>query len=362
MKKHNPNNERIKRQYLRFLKESKGQNEASLDAVAMAFSRFEIYTKYSDFKKFHYEQAIGFKKYLAIQTSHQTGKPISLSTQKTTLRHLKTFFQWLAMQTGYKSKLNFTDSEYFNLSEKQSRIASTSKSKSSPTLKQIHKVIDSMPYESDIEKRDRALVAFILITAARDSAVASAKLKHINLVEGFFDQDAKEVDTKFSKTFKTYFMPVGGLALQIVEDWIHHLRTNLYWGDDDPLFPQTEIGQSDERQFMVVGLKRQNWSTANPIRKIFRVAFESAGLPYFHPHLFRNTLVKYGAEICRSPEQFKAWSQNIGHSNVLTTFTSYGEVAEDRQGELIQNMTGNKSNQDSNLEERVKAIVLNLNI
>ncbi len=34
MKKYNENNERIKRKYLTFLKQAKGQNEASIDSVA----------------------------------------------------------------------------------------------------------------------------------------------------------------------------------------------------------------------------------------------------------------------------------------------------------------------------------------
>ena len=49
MIKHNPNNERIKRKYLIFLKEAKRQNESSIDAVAKALSRFESYTKCRDF-------------------------------------------------------------------------------------------------------------------------------------------------------------------------------------------------------------------------------------------------------------------------------------------------------------------------
>jgi hypothetical protein len=35
------------------------------------------------------------------------------------------------------------------------------------------------------------------------------------------------------------------------------------------------------------------------------------------------------------PEQLKAWSQNLGHEKVLTTFLSYGEVACQRQGETL---------------------------
>jgi hypothetical protein len=52
----------------------------------------------------------------------------------------------------------------------------------------------------------------------------------------------------------------------------------------------------------------------------------------------RNTLVRLGQEVCKTPEQFKAWSQNLGHEKVLTTFTSYGEVACQRQGEIIRGL------------------------
>jgi integrase len=61
----------------------------------------------------------------------------------------------------------------------------------------------SMPSATDIEKRDRALIALALMTGARDDALASMRLKHIDLVGGLVYQDAREVRTKFSKTFPT---------------------------------------------------------------------------------------------------------------------------------------------------------------
>ena len=59
-------------------------------------------------------------------------------------------------------------------------------------------------------------------------------------------------------------------------------------------------------------------------------------MPYFNPHSFRSTLVTLGEKVCPSPEAFKAWSQNLGHSHVLTTFTSYGTVASSRQAEILE--------------------------
>src|SRR5262249_61545983 len=68
----------------------------------------------------------------------------------------------------------------------------------------------------------------------------------------------------------------------------------------------------------------------------FKAAFASTGLPYFNPHSFRKTLALLGGQLCQSPEEYKAWSQNLGHDHVLTTFSSYGDVSSYRQAEIIR--------------------------
>jgi len=121
------------------------------------------------------------------------------------------------------------------------------------------------------------------------------------------------------------------------------LAHNLLWGDEDPLFPPTQTGLGDNGGFVPVGLRRGDcWRGAGPIRAIFLKAFVAAGLPYFNPHSFRNTLVQHGQRVCSTIEEFKAWSQNLGHERVMTTLTSYGTVAPHRQAELIRGMGATK--------------------
>lgn len=338
MATHNPDNERIKRRYFVFLKEAKRQSEDSVDAVAKALKRFEVDTRYRDFKAFHFEQAVAFKRRLAEQDSNVTGGKLSKATVNATLAHLKRFFQWLASQPGYKSRLQYSDAEYFNLSEKDTRVATARRERPAPTLEQVRHVLSLMPENNEIERRDRALMAFTLLTGARDSAIASMKLKHVDLEVGSVFQDARDVKTKFSKSFTTYFFPVGDEVREIVDRWVVLLRQEKLWGNDDPLFPATLIELGETRQFEAVGLARKHWSTASPIREIFKRAFASAGLPYFNPHSFRTTLVQVGQSLCRDAEQFKAWSQNLGHESVLTTFLGYGNVATRRQGEIINEL------------------------
>ena len=80
MTKRHPDNERAKRRYLQYFKDVKGRDEASIDAIAKAIERFEEYNKFRDFRKFHVEQARGFKTRLLETTNAQTGRPLSAAT------------------------------------------------------------------------------------------------------------------------------------------------------------------------------------------------------------------------------------------------------------------------------------------
>lgn len=368
MAKHSAANARIKREYFTYLKEAQRRDEGSIDAVAKALARFEEANAHKDFKTFHRAQAVAFKHKLDKQPAVRSGKPLSRATVNSTLAALRAFFIWLAGQPGYKSRLSYGDADYFNLAEKDVRIAKAARPKSFPSLAQVHHVIDAMPSGTAIELRNRALVAFALLTGARDGALASFRLKHVDLVQGRVDQDARDVNTKNSKTFSTWFFPVGGNALQILQDWCEYLRTVQLWGDEDPLFPPTQIGIGKDGGFAPVGLRRNEcWQGAGSIRKIFHHAFTEAGLPYFNPHSFRNTLVQHGQRVCPTIEAFKAWSQNLGHERAMTTLTSYGTVEPHRQAELIRSMgtaklaAGNlTANVDPALVAQVVAAMQNL--
>jgi hypothetical protein len=97
----------------------------------------------------------------------------------------------------------------------------------------------------------------------------------------------------------------------------------------------TKIALGANRHFAAVGLDRKHWRDAGAIRRIFKQAFERAGLPNYNPHSFRHTLAVFGEKICRTPEEWKAYSQNFGHFSPMTTFNSYGPVAAHRQAEIL---------------------------
>jgi len=338
MNKRHIKNVRAVHEYCHFLKEAKSLCEASIDGITKAINRFEEYTKYKGFEQFHPQQAVGFKKHLIGQKNVVTDKPLSKATLHTTMRHLKTFFQYLSMQGNYKFSIKYSDTEYFNLSNKDTKIATAKRNKPVPKIEQIVQVLEAMPSTTNIEVRDRALIAFTLLTGARDGAIASLKIKHISLEEQALYQDARDVNTKYSKTFTTYFFPVGEKPLQIFTEWVNYLTKELMFSPDDPLFPKTKVKNSSKHKFEAIGLLREHWSTAGAIRRVFQQGFKGADLPYYNPHSFRNTLVHLGMDLCIKPKEFKAWSQNLGHQSVLTTFYSYGELPDYLQAKLLKKL------------------------
>lgn len=340
MTTHNAANERIKRQYFSYLKDAKQQSEVTVDAVAKAISRFETDVKFKDFKSFHIEQAIAFKRHLADADSLVTGEKLSTSTLYATFAHLKRFFQWLAMQPGYRSRIRYADAEYFNLSGNEARVATTRREQDFPTLEQLKQVIALMAHDGEIDQRNRALLAFTVLTGARVGAVASVKMRHIDMTAGSVYQDARQVRTKFGKSYTTFFFPVDGIFRGVLDQWVAYLRETKHYGNDDPLFPATQVVVGSEGNFERAGLSRTHWRGTTAIREIFANAFKAAGLRYFNPHSLRRTLVQLGETRCQTPEAFKAWSQNLGHEGALTTFLSYGEVGTRRQGEILRALSG----------------------
>jgi integrase len=325
----------MKRAYAFFLEAAHGRQSATADAALKAIDRFEQSTGRRPFKKFHIEQARSFRARL-IDEVGPAGKPLSAATIAATLKHLRAFFLWLSREPGFRTAIKANDAAYFTPTEQDRRIASAVRERPVATIDEIHRVLSIMPSATPIDRRNRALIALALLSGARDGALASLKLKHVDIAAQTVFQDAREVRTKARKTFTSTFFPVGPGPLAIVAGYINMLKNELGFGLDDPLFPSTRIGQGPDRGFTALGLSREMWTTGAPVREIFRNAFTAAGLPYVNPHSLRKTLVRLGERLCRTPEEWKAWSQNLGHESEATTFVGYGQVSAHRQTEIIR--------------------------
>lgn len=344
MPEYNPLNEVLKKQYEEALLHGKCRDPKTVKAVWNNINVFENFTGHADFKNFNADQAKAFKAWLEKQ-KNKDGELLSISTVQSTLNAVREFFEWLAIHPQYVKKVDGRAVQYLRLSDNANRAARASREKTPPTLEELETTLKAMPYETDIEKRDRAVFAFMIITCVRDDALVSLKRKHIDAKEKTVWQDPKIVRTKGRKGIITRFVSqVMPLAEEIVLDWLKHTDEILKLKPNDPLFPKTLVQSSAKTMcFETKGLSREHWANAAPVRKIFKNAFHAVGLPYFNPHLFRKTICKWGLKNLTQYE-YKALSQNIGHEHAMTTYNSYAKLTEHEQLEVVSNI--GKANAD----------------
>lgn len=332
MTDYNTKNEALKKRYEEYLELDEKLSKTTVYEKVKALRVYEEFTRFKDFATFNKEQGLEFKE-------HYRKEAVSHATLWRKLENIKEFFRWLSTEPQYRSKIKAKNLRVFNLSKKEENIAKSGFSKEVPTLEQVYKVINSMPTGGELELRNRAMIAFTIVTGTRVSAMMSLKLKHIDEYNMLVKQAPDEVQTKFSKAIQTWFFPVDKDIQQIVVDWVKYLKEEKSRGLNTPLFPAVQSGFNHETKvFEKLSLSENHILSTTTVRDIFKDAFENAKITYFNPHSFRDTLVQYGERVCKTPEAFKSWSQNLGHSHMLTTFTSYGEVPAHRQGEIIRGL------------------------
>jgi len=328
-------NERAKREYLHWRKYAKRLSDKSRDKEAAALNRFDEWNGYKDFANFHIEQAVAFGRTLEHEINARTGEALSPATRRTILMPLRGFFIWLSDKPGYRSRLRIQDADYFSLSRHDEEIARHSEPRPVPTPEQARHALSQAPNTTAIEKRDKAIFALLILTAVRIGALVSLRIKHVDMQAKTLHQTGKDVSTKYRKTFRTYFQPGYEEAEAALAEWLDYQRNILLRGDNDPLFPSTDMGLGEDGGFQAVGLTLSHWSDTDGPRKTVKAIWANAGIQYFHPHSFRNMHVTAAMRAGATAEQLYAIGQNIGHNNLATTIGSYGQLTDDRRRDLI---------------------------
>jgi integrase len=321
------------------LRHGKGFHPKTVNDILRHIWQFEGHTGSVDFRSVTRKMIEDFKDEL-ISRAEKSGKDgLSASTVVHTFGNLKALFIWLSGQEGYRRSISAQLYNHFNSPRHLVELAGAAGQKFVPSVEQLRLMLEAMPKISPAQRRDRAMLAALLLFGVRDGALISLRLKHVEIDSRQLFQDAREVKTKFSKTSIVDWFPVGDDIERIVIEWIAELRA-MGAGDDAPLFPTAPfkpwIGQhSIEFDFL---------TTAAPVRQVLRKAVAAAGVPYFKPHAIRSTVAKLCDEWASSLRDMKALSQNLGHEQISTTSKYYGDVEPDVKLELFRKMREKQQN------------------
>ncbi|WP_051279458.1 tyrosine-type recombinase/integrase [Hellea balneolensis] len=333
----NPKNERLKLAWIDELEVQKA--ESTIDQKLAALAGYEIATGWVDFEKFSREHVTSYLEALRRLS-------VTTRTKAAKVRHVKDFFQWMVMDEKLKPKQARKPLLALRLTDKEQRAGRAQKMVKFATIEQITSTIAAMPISSVIDRRNRALLAFTLLSGARDGSIISMTVGHVRLAEREVIQHPDTTNTKASKHILTWFYPVGDFIEAQVAEYIIFLKDDLGFSDSDPLFPATQNGHDENDLYTPVGLTKRHWTTAQPMRKIFREAFKANGMQYYNPHSFRNTLTALAYQLKLDPMAMKAWSQNMGHEHLDTTYNSYGKLSPNAQRETMLGLVDRHKNTD----------------
>ena len=333
----------MNRQFFIYLKEVKGFSQDSIDAYEQAILLWQECTENKDFTTFGKQATTSFKTWLRSRTNKE-GEVLSLTYIYNIFRRLKGFFLWLAMQPHYKSKIDQTIIEHLSLSKKETRIAIEPNKRDIPSMEEVIKVIERIQPANDVDRRDRAMICFTLLTGARISAIYSMPMMAFDETTLTVDQNPKfGVKTKFSKRIVTTFFPIAYTkALEHFLAWYHYLKNEKHFCGTDPIFPMARIehGVQNISYYNTGEVEPIFWKDSSAARRVFQKRFLDAEVSYYHPHTFRHLVVKEFARTKLTEEEKKAISQNLGHENTGTTFGSYGygHIEEERQIDIVKNI------------------------
>ncbi|MFZ1684778.1 MAG: tyrosine-type recombinase/integrase [Candidatus Zixiibacteriota bacterium] len=334
----NMENERIKRKHLHWLRSAKRYSEDTIQAYERAVETWEAYTHCRDFHRITTKVAGDFSDWVNDQV--RSGKTLSASTRYQIVRLVRSFYEWLATQPGRSSKAITVALSYLSVERKTVMEASSPGRRDVPTLAYIQKLANSISISTELDRRDRALISFLLLSGARTSAVATLPLGCFDTESLMVYQDPKQgVKTKNGKYIPTRLFVADRTLLGYVLEWVDFLRREKLFGDHDPLFPRTRVAQeAGGLAFEAKDVVPVFWKSGGPIDSMVKSRALAAGLRPYHCHAFRHTIARLAMSKARSGEELKAISQNLGHAHFETTAVVYGHLDDSKVAEVMESM------------------------
>ena len=334
-------NDELRHEWRRDLQHKHGLKKSTIYAKLSALTAFETFTSHRSFLKLDRERVAAFKEHILRSPSPTTGQRLSPSTVVHRLDHCADFFEWLAEQKEGRN-LDRGAVSWFSASRLDKARARAVEPRIVPAFDEALAAFSSMPSGTLIERRNRAVFALVLLTAIPADALASLPFGAVDLEKHKVWQDGKVVRTKNNKSFNACFLRLVPEALAIFEDWVNELR-RFGLLPSDALFPRdTELLRLEVGQYLQPG-SFPRWSGSSQVRAIIRDAFRVAGFEGHAPHVLRHMLTRYVFSLRPAAEVILAFSINLGHEKIETTFESYASPDEDRRAELIAGIGHNSA-------------------
>ncbi|NIA31538.1 MAG: tyrosine-type recombinase/integrase, partial [Actinobacteria bacterium] len=290
-----------------------------------------------DIRTFNEKVAIDYKELLLKKTFR--GNPILKKTVNNMLATIRDFLVWITQQPGYRTNFNHSHILYLNLGRAVTRaIESSEEIKRIPSLEYVKSLIKSIDGKSEVDYRDRALIALTLLGGFRGGTLTSIRIKDINLADLTVTLDTLDFASMKGDASNVVRLLVFKVwLLEPVKFWLKYLVDELKYKTKDPFFPMTDV-YANRDHFTAEKVKPNFWKNTSAINGIFKDRAMSADLPYFHPHSFRRLNYTLARKYCTTMEELAAVSRNLGHVHIDTSDGYYGNIQLDTRLEILSEM------------------------
>lgn len=324
----NPDNEKIKDKYYTYLKHMRSVKlvDDSITSIQGSIRKYEELFHYDDFKNFNADKGIEFY-------SSLKNEGIQLSTVFKHLHHLQEFLTWYFTNhkvVSSKKKLEYLST--LNPTEEDKRLNNHITYIEYPTLEEFEKIIN-FEAKDLIDTRDKAILAFLYISCARVSAVATSTIDSVDVNKMVYDQDPLEgVKTKRQKYIVTKLLPFDKKYYEIVKNWINLLKTQENFGNKDPLFPNIKVYANKTL------VEKKPLGGEGEYNNLLDKRCKAAGIQKYNPHAFRHFGISQALKYVKTGTQLKALSQNVGHEDISTILEQYAKMKPNRYMQVLDDM------------------------
>jgi len=305
----------------------------TVDAHLTSIRDFEVFQSGKPFGRINPGDCDKWRSELIARTGKETaGGGLSRSTVRHRASHLKAFFTWLRTRKGLTHLAGAA--EYFSLPRGALAVGGGERSRDYPTLDEAVTMLEDLPSSTLMERRNRAIFALAFIAALRESALVSLRLGHVDLERKQVFHDGAILRAKNGKTFMVDFFPRTEPFQTVFRAWYQEARA-MGLRENDALFPDARTLELPWKIALLGRTAIPPMCSSAAVDAVFRKACARLRFRYT-PHSARHAIAQLGDQVCRTPEERKAWSLNMGHSSEKITAQYYGRVTDAKKSELLR--------------------------
>ena len=346
MNKNRAENLTMNGKFIKWCKHADGKSDSSRKKITYDIQPFTDFMGTKSYKMITSELIMEFKDKLK-----ESG--ISIAAYCSKLRSTRKELGYLMSQPGYKSRITPALIKYMSPTDEEIRMAQIHGDRNIMPLESVIALHESIPNDTPIGMRDRAIISLLITTGIRHKALITIPFGFIHLEAGFIDQDPRlNMQTKFRKKIKTGICNLDDRFIKSLEDWDEYLSANCF-GTKSPFIPRAKRASANESRCFSKSteVEPKFWKSHRSLSTVLRGRCEQAGLPYFPPHSFRHLLVKLVKDLNLSSRESRCFSQSLGHEHEITTWGSYGKFSDDEVIAAVSSIDFKKKGKSKDITE-----------